>query len=199
MPIAATLPVFAAIVLTALGTGQATAERRALAKYDFCGFGTGPAHGSYEPSGGGDSLMVSGRSHGIHHHTFDSSSPVTLKVHDSVIMETMRPEDVVLKRVDQHLSFCIPKIRYELLIEGHYCRARALSDVDVPNNEIEEFRFVSAGEIWLSDLLFAEWQKNPAGLPERNGEWVPPGPWRVRPFSAVMPDYDKPAPGCPLF
>jgi hypothetical protein len=183
-----------------LALPAAANERRPGAAFDYCGFGTGAAQGAIEPGGGGDTMIITANYAGSYHYIYDRSSPVTLDNHDRFILSGIEPAKVELKRVNDSLAFCIPSMPYELHIEGHYCHAEGLSPIDTDNHEVEEIRFLSTGEIWLSDALIAAYRENPQALDltttDELGPIIPPGQWKVRPFSEVMPNYSKPALDC---
>ncbi len=186
-------------VLSAL-QGPAAAERRPASMLSYCGFGTGPADSSIEPGGGADTLVI-GDAGPVYHFVFDSSSPVTLMEHDRIIFEAFLPDDLRLERIGDNLAICHAANRYEMLIEGQYCGGRSLSTMDWPNHQIEEIVLVAAREVWLADVLFAEYRMNPGALPplERDpttGATTSRDGWRVRPFSQVLPDAGVPATSC---
>lgn len=191
------LAAFATLLLSAL---PAEAQRRSAAMASHCGFGHGPADSSMQPGGGGDTLVI-GDPEDIFHHVFDSASPVSAHEHDRIIFTDLKPEELEFKRVGDHLILCHSRRRYELLIESHYCRGTHLSAFDTPNSEVEVFIFASAGEIWATDLMFAEHQ----GEPERLLDGVshdslpyrfPAGGWKLHPFSRKLPDWTRPPTTC---
>lgn len=186
-------------IVNVWATAPAAASRdHAEANFSYCGFGYGPAASSAEPGGGGDTFELPGEYRNSHHFMYDSSSPVTLAEHDRVVLTTMHPRDIVLKRIGDSLALCVSTTNYELFIKHHYCRVSALSAQDTSNHEVEEFRFIAAGEIWLSDVLYEAYQKDPSKLADvdASDDTPPPSQWRVRPFREVMPDYAMPATGC---
>lgn len=171
---------------------------------DGCGFGAGLMRFkpmNIQPGGGGDTVLLPDKATITFLHIYDSASPVTLESHDRLIFTSVNPAMIVLRRMDDNLAVCVLQIPYQIQIDAHYCRSKDMSDRDTNNHEIEEFRFVSAGEIWLSDALMEAYHKNPAALKADNAQdndgAVPPAAWSVRAFSEVMPDYAKPATNCP--
>lgn len=183
------------LVALGLAASPLHAERRAVGLFDYCGFGTGPANGGAEGGGGGDTVIVSGNTH-VYNFIFDISSPVTIAEHDRVIFSGARSRDLKFKRVEDHLAVCNSKKLFELMIEGQYCRAPALSTDDVKNNEIEELRFEKGREIWLSDTLYAAFKKDPKAFYTAN-IGTPLKKWTVKPFSKVLPDARRPGQNCP--
>lgn len=188
----------ASAMLTSPAEAGDRPQRRPAAGISYCGFGHGAADSAMQPGGGGDTLVIQDPED-IYHFVFDSSSPVSLQSHDRVIFTGIEPRELTFSRIGDHLVICHPERKYELVIDSHYCRAKATSPADMPNSEIEELAFVSAGEIWLADTLVGEMRATGAVYP-------PPGDhdyaahggnWVVRPFSQALPEWNRPAVTCP--
>lgn len=185
--------------LVLLSPNVAFASDRIAASTSYCGFGHGAADSAALLGGGGDTFIVSDP-WDIYHFMFDSASPVTLETHDSVLFKTMSPKDFEIKRVNDHLVFCHSINSYELVIDSHYCRQKGLSEVDTPNNEVEEIIWRDTGEIWMTDQLFeAHSRSGRAGpIPHvfKYGENSESRQWKIRPFSEVIPEFETPASSC---
>ncbi|HRD76002.1 MAG TPA: hypothetical protein PK264_08685 [Hyphomicrobiaceae bacterium] len=179
--------------------GEARAERRDAAKFSYCGLGHAEAHSSVQPGGGGDTVQIGGDGD-AYVFIYDSASPLTLDDHDRLIIENAVPSALEFKRVGDHLAICNPTSGGEVVIERHYCRSARLAETDVANNEIEEIAFLAAGEIWIADVLYAEYLKDRSAFPRHVARYYGPGRpqdgWRVRPFSEVLPDWVRPADTC---
>lgn len=137
---------------------------------------------------------------------YDSASPVTLAEHDRIVF-LVPPQRLRLARSGDHLVLCSDADRLEVVIDNQYCRGPGvLTDTDTPNNEVEQIVFTKTREIWLTDLLYGQLRK-PAGRGYALVDQPPGGgfeaadtagrkPWRVRPFSAVLPNWKRQAGAC---
>ena len=152
------------------------------------------------PGGGGDTVIIGGANKSIR--IFDSSSPVTMDEHDRLILPDVLPGKLRRLRAGDHLVLCDDAQRFEVMIENHFCRGPgSLSTVDTPNNEIEAIVFPKAREIWLTDILYAQYRKSPKQFAlGKDFEGFTAGQnsrqWRIRPFSSALPNWLRPARSC---
>ena len=182
-----------AAVLAILPAQMARAVEPTGATQSYCEFSLNKPSTTILPGGGGDTVFlgeVRPTDSAAYHYIFDTASPITLANHDLLVFPTQRPSDYNLKVDGDSLVMCHRNARHEVVIEGQYRRSAVLSEVDTPNNEIEQIAFLQSRVIWLSDILFKEYRRNPKALFADSRIYdaaVKPTAWTVRPFSQALP------------